>query len=770
LQTQQKTNITEQPAEPAQRHSVSAQMAERFARRRLWRRFIAAAYILLLIIYLLWRFTIINPVSPALSITYYVTECIAFILGLTAIFNSWHYNHRTPPPAPEGLSVDVFVPTYKEPLDIIRRTVMAAKAIRYPHGTFLLDDGKRDEVKALAEELGVTYLRRPDSKHAKAGNINHALQHSKADFVMTFDADHIALPHALDVMLGFFDDENVVMVQTPQDYYNTDAFQYLNARRTGGLWHDQSAFYNIAEPCADASNAASCVGTGVVYRRSALDKIGGIPCETVTEDIHTSLKLHKAGYQTVFLNEPIAYGIAAADLGEYYKTRHRWGHGNLHALRHENILFCKGLTWRQRLHYLSLGLIYLEGWQQLLLFIIPVVALIWGLQPFTITVFNMLIVLSFPVLSYLLLQELGCGFSRYWANELFSMARWPVYLTSTAGLFGKKISFNSSSKNIQGKTDWRMMVPQLTVTIISLLAVFYGVIRLTATGFPSGPLGSYFYLWLTTRAPPAIDIYEVMPRGYTVELVAIAGFWALYNALRGIFFMRKVLHDAKNTHDFFRFRIPVPVLLNGRDKIYGHMTALSEDWAALRIYKGDAAPFTKGKDITLTAFMPAGALQLTLRVENITQENGGNTVAGSLIWTSAADRDQLANGLYSVDWHREFLHRSAYFLTPSDLLLSCLRLHPVSAHNNNDWQAVLLQTGGDGFTDYGILIRRPDRRQSLIVFSALQQGQHYNIMAFTKDGTSHSAIKVAAEEHLHSLVEKGLDGAAPHRYIVTTVA
>lgn len=80
---------------------------------------------------------------------------------------------------------------------------MAAKAIRYPHGTFLLDDGKRDEVKALAEELGVTYLRRPDSKHAKAGNINHALQHSKADFVMTFDADHIALPHALDVMLGF---------------------------------------------------------------------------------------------------------------------------------------------------------------------------------------------------------------------------------------------------------------------------------------------------------------------------------------------------------------------------------------------------------------------------------------------------------------------------------------------------------------------------------------------------------------------------------------
>lgn len=173
MQERQTTNKTEQPAENIQRQSVSAQMAERFARRQLWRRFVAVVYILLLCTYLAWRFTIINPDSLALSITYYIVEIIAFILGLTAIFNSWRYNHRVPSPAPEGLSVDVFVPTYKEPLEIIRRTVMAAKAIHYPHGTFLLDDGKRDEIKKLAEELDVIYLRRPDSADAQCRTHDH---------------------------------------------------------------------------------------------------------------------------------------------------------------------------------------------------------------------------------------------------------------------------------------------------------------------------------------------------------------------------------------------------------------------------------------------------------------------------------------------------------------------------------------------------------------------------------------------------------------------
>src|ERR1700733_6918970 len=181
-------------------------------------------------------------------------------------------------------------------------------------------------------------------------------------------------------------------------------------------------------------NGTSCVGTGVVFRRAALNRIGGIPVETVTEDVHASLKLHALGYQAVYLNEPGAYGLASADLRDYYKTRHRWAHGNLHVLRHENIFTLKGLTLAQRLSYLTLGLVYLEGWQQLLLIAVPVGSLLFGWAPFDITVLNVLIVLLFPILTLLLLQELGCGLARPWVNEIFSMARLPVHIAAWAAL------------------------------------------------------------------------------------------------------------------------------------------------------------------------------------------------------------------------------------------------------------------------------------------------------------------------------------------------
>lgn len=760
-----------EPAEQAQAvfvpaRSVSKQMAERFARRKTWRHFVALLYVVSLTAYLVWRYTIINPDSLALSVAYFVTECIGFILGLTAIYATWSYNHRETKPAPQGLSVDVFVPTYKEPLHIIRRTVMAARDIRYPHGTFLLDDGKRDEVKALAKELGVTYLRRPGNEHAKAGNLNYGLARSKADFVMAFDADHIALPHALAALLGFFDDEEVALVQTPQDYYNIDAFQYVNSGRTGGLWHDQSAFYNLAQPCADASNASSCVGTGVVYRRSALDKIGGIPVTTVTEDIHTSLKLHKAGYKTVFLNESIAYGVAASDLGEYYKTRHRWGHGNLHALAHENILFCKGLTLKQRLHYIALGLIYLEGWQQLLLLSIPVIALVFGLQPFTITIFNVAIVLAFPFLSYLLLQETGCGFARYWANELFSMARWPVYLKSTLGLFGKKISFISSSKNIRGKIDWKLMMPQIAATAASLCAVGYGISRLNDTGFQTGPLAEFAYRMLTRFSADGIDIHAVMPRGYTVELVAIAGFWAIFNAVRGGIFTRKVLHDARKTHEFFRFKIPVPALAAQSGDLRGCVSQLSEDWAAIDLYGETAA---KGDTLSLTALMPAGALPVEIAVEE-TAENGKH-VAGRLVWKTDKERDALANGLYSVDWHREFLHRHAYFLTPSDLFLACLGVHAAARVEKGDWCAALYEDAR-GKKHYGIFIAQNEATgtPSFLAFDDLAAGIGLKMTLLRSRGAESVIIETLAPEPLASLVTCGIDGAIPRRYAAKLVA
>ncbi|TAL39347.1 MAG: glycosyltransferase [Alphaproteobacteria bacterium] len=769
MQNLARKNYSEKPAACAvvqTRKSVSRQMAERFERRKLWRRSVAVAYVLVLTTYLAWRYTIINPESLFLSVMYYAADCIGLVLGITAIITSWNYKHRDPRPAPAGLSVDVFVPTYKEPLHIIRRTVIAAKAIHYPHGTFVLDDGKRDEVQALAEELGVRYLRRPENRNAKAGNLNYGLAHSTADFVMTFDADHIALPHALDVMLGFFDDEKVAMVQTPQDYYNTDAFQYINAGRTGGLWHDQSFFYNIVQSSGDAVNASSCVGTGVVYRRSALDGIGGIPVDTVTEDMHTSLKMHKAGYKTVFLNEPIAYGVAAADLPEYYKTRHRWAHGNMHAAVRENILFCKGLTPWQRFQYLSLELIYLEGWQQLMLFIIPILALALGLQPFKITILNVLIVFSFPFVSYLLLQEIGCGFTRYWANEIFAMARWPLHIIATAGLFCRKMAFSSSSKTIQGRVNWRLMAPQMVVAGASLFAVAAGIVNLKGDYSP-GPLFQFLYQMVTTFSIPDIDMNAGLPLGYTIDLVAIAGFWALYGAVRAGFFARKVFRDARNSNDFFRFHIPVPVLLDAKGG-YGCVSAVSEEWIAFTDYREGPRPAPESM-MDMTIMMPAGPLPVKVAVETVK----GREITGRLVFDSTERRDKLANGLYSVDWHREFLHRAAYFLTPSDVVVDCLRLRSPFRREYGPWRAALYKVAGkDTEQSFAIMakIEEDPAFVSMIAFEDFPLGASISGIQFSEDKARAFNGIVTDHEPLSSLVEQGLDGASVRRYRVRYVA
>lgn len=699
---------------PSAHFSVSKQIDARFNRRRSIRLAMAAVYLIGTLLYLAWRVTIFNPDSLLISAAFYTAEWIGFILGLTIIFGTWRYNHREPGQAPPGLNVDVLIPTYKEPLHIIRRTVMAARDISYPHQTWLLDDANRKEIELLARDLGVRYLSRDFNENAKAGNLNHGLSHCRADFVAVFDADHIAQPHALDVLLGLMQDENVAMVQTPQDYYNTDAFQYLSPRRKAGLWHDQSYFYNLAQPCRDSWNASSCVGTGVLYRRAALDSIGGIPVDTVTEDFHTSLKLHKQGWHTRYLNEPIAFGIAAADLAEYYKTRHRWAHGNLATLRHERILSCTGLSIKQRLSYLSLGLIYLEGWQQLLLFVIPLCALVLGWAPFQISLFNVVVVLCFPIIGYLLLQEFGCGFSRFWTNEVFAMARWPVHLVSAAALLGRKLPWRSSSKNIQGKVNWRLMAPQLTVFSLGALALSYAAWRLN-DDFVVGPLAHALLALLTSSQVQREAFFEILPAGYSVELVAIAGFWSLFNMVRAGAFVTKALKNAKQSNAFFRFELPLPVSLASLPALTTQTVSISEDWVRLAM---SAFPETPEDKMQLTLHLPDGPLYCDIAI--LRTEAG--YLEGGFLWESEAERDRLAATLYSIGWQRELQHHHAYFLTPSDLIVRLFGKHPDGVEAKRYWKAGLLPKCNNTQLAMPILIS-----QSTELFIS---PQHVEIMSF----------------------------------------
>jgi cellulose synthase (UDP-forming) len=766
--------------------SHSRFLYDRFRQRERLRKSVALAYVVAMLVYLAWRVTVINPHAIGLSLTYFTAEAFGFVLGLTLIFSSWNYRHREPSQAPAGLSVDVFVTTYKEPVDFVRWTLIGAKEITYPHRTFLLDDGNRPEMKALAEEIGARYLARGKNIDAKAGNLNFGLVHSDADFVMVFDADHIASPHALDLTLGFFRDPRVAMVQTPQDYYNVDSFQYFNARRTGGLWHDQSFFYLIAQSCRDYFNGASCVGTSVVYRRSALDAIGGIPVETVTEDIHTSLKMHKAGYEVVYLNEPIAYGVAAADIRDYYRTRHRWAHGNLHALRIENVLFCSELTIGQKLSYLTLGLIYLEGWQQLMLFIVPMVSLFLGWAPFQITFFNVLVILLFPLLTTALLQELGCGLSRIWANEVFSIARFPVHLAASAALFVGKMPFRTSVKNVRGRIEWGLMAPQIVVLMASLVSVAAGVLLLSAD-FKVGPL-AYALVDLFTGNWGRINWGQNLPEGYTVELVAVAGGWALFNAAKAGYLIHKAIADARRSAEDYRFEVRLPLEIDTPSgPVLATVERLSRSWFAARV--GSAAFGSPGDRIVGRLCLPSGPMRLEGSVQRrslpnvrryqlgpvtIELTNGGSSddeqIECSLLWKDADDLERLTRSLYSVNWHREFMHRDAFFLTPTDFIGRILALKAPFRREPTQWCPVLYRTGDTKQRALGIVGRRPGRTEaSFLAFKALDQGTSLTAEIPGSIGVETCELKVLSPEPIHSLAVRGLDGATVRRFSVAVL-
>ncbi len=750
---------------------------DRFSRRDRLRKAVALLYIVTTLAYLAWRVTIINHDALGLSLTYFVAEILGFVLALTLIFCSWNYRHRESPPAPRGLSVDVFIPTYREPVELVRWTVIAALKIDYPHKTFLLDDGNRAEMKALAEELGVRYLARGPNINAKAGNLNYGLAHSTADFVMVLDADHIVLPHALDTTLGFFRDACVAMVQTPQDYYNVDAFQFINARN-GALWHDQSFFYGIAQACRDSLNGASCVGTGVVYRRSALDSIGGIPTQTVTEDFHTSIKLHKAGHQVVYLNEPIAYGVAAADIREYYKTRHRWAHGNIHALRAEKIFTCKELTFGQRLSHLTLGLIYLEGWQQLLLFIVPWMSLLMGWAPFDITVFNVLMVLLFPVLATLLLQELGCGLSRYWVNEVFAVARFPTHIVASLALVSQKMHFRTSAKNMRGRVEWRLLSPQLLICVVSLAALAAGVVHL-ALDFRVGPLAQDFTS-IASGHFSEVNWNQRLDQGYTLELVVISGFWALFNAAKCLYLVCKAIRDARRSTDDYRFNLRVPLEIETESgPVLARVERLSQSWASARWY-GDNVPAV-GARLSARLHLPSGPVPVECVVTRricpvvwkmkigpvaieISRSKELGRIDCDLVWAKAQARRRLAESLYSVDWHREFMHRHAFFTTPLEAIGRLLRLRRAS-RRDVAWSPALYRVPETGHLGYAV-IDTADRGAStrMMAFRTIAPGRALDLHVLREDRITVQPIQVTGREPRRSLASKGLDGASTYQY------
>lgn len=306
------------------------------------------------------------------------------IMVLGYMQTAWPLKRRPillPADEAEWPHVDVLIPTYNEPLSLVRYTALAALHIDYPPEklhVYILDDGTREEFREFAEAAGVGYITREKHNHAKAGNINHALTKMDSPFVTIFDCDHVPTRSFLQMTLGWMlADAKLAMLQTPHHFYSPDPFE-RNLLRYKTIPNEGALFYGIVQDGNDFWNATFFCGSCALIRRSALDEVGGIAVETVTEDAHTSLRMQKRGYNTAYINIPQAAGLATETLAAHVGQRIRWARGMIQILRTDNPLLARGMKFSQRLCYLNAMLHFLYAVPRLVFLCAPLVYMLLG--------------------------------------------------------------------------------------------------------------------------------------------------------------------------------------------------------------------------------------------------------------------------------------------------------------------------------------------------------------------------------------------------------
>jgi cellulose synthase (UDP-forming) len=312
-----------------------------------------------------------------------MAEIYAFFILFLGYFQTIWPLRRAPVSLPddpdEWPHIDVLIPTYNEPLDLVRYTALGALNMDWPTDklhVYILDDGRRKEFEQFAFEAGVGYKIRPDNKHAKAGNINTALKTMDSPFVAIFDCDHVPTRSFLQMTMGWFlRDRKLAMLQTPHHFYSPDPFE-RNLGQFRVIPNEGELFYGIVQDGNDFWNATFFCGSCAVLRREALDEIGGIAVETVTEDAHTSLRMQIHGWGTAYINIPQAAGLATERLSAHVGQRIRWARGMIQVMRYDNPLFAPGLKFPQRLCYFNAMCHFLYAVPRLIFLSAPLIYLI----------------------------------------------------------------------------------------------------------------------------------------------------------------------------------------------------------------------------------------------------------------------------------------------------------------------------------------------------------------------------------------------------------
>jgi cellulose synthase (UDP-forming) len=377
--------------------------------------------------------------------------------------------------------IDVYITTYGEELDKIRATVSAAVAMHGKHTTYVLDDGKSDDVRALAAELGAEYVVREGNAGAKAGNINNALSVTSGEFFVILDADFVPAPDFLYQTVPFFAETNVAFVQTPQAYGN------LNNLISRGAGYMQSVFYRFIQPGKNRFNAAFSVGTNVIYRRTAIESIGGMWTESKSEDVWTSLKLHENGWKSTYISTVLAIGDTPTTIEAYTKQQLRWATGGFEILFKSNPFSRKlKLSLDQRLQYFGTATFYLMGVAPGLLLLVPPLQIYFGLAPINSGVsFGtwLLYYLGFYGMQVIVaLYTIG---SFRWETLMLATASFPIYGRALVNaMFNKDQKWHVTGSTVKKASPFNFITHQLMAFVFLAITSVVGIWQaLTVSSF-----------------------------------------------------------------------------------------------------------------------------------------------------------------------------------------------------------------------------------------------------------------------------------------------
>jgi cellulose synthase (UDP-forming) len=533
---------------------------------------------------------------------------------------------RRPVPLPTDVAmwphVDVLIPTYNEPLSLVRYTALAAINIDYPPEklhVYILDDGTREEFREFAEQAGVGYVVRVKHDHAKAGNINHALTQMNSPLISIFDCDHVPTRSFLQMTVGWFlVEEKLAMMQTPHFFYSPDPFE-RNLLQYKTIPNEGELFYGIIQDGNDLWNATFFCGSCAVIRRTALDAVGGIAVETVTEDAHTSLRMQKLGWSTGYMNIAQAAGLATETLAGHVGQRVRWARGMIQILRTDNPLLASGMKLTQRLCYFNAMMHFMYAVPRLIFLVAPLAYMLAGR---TIIPGYWVAILAYA-LPHLIISNMtnsrvqGTHRHSFW-NEIYETVLAPYILLPTIlALINPKLgSFNVTDKGTtlnETRFDRKIAAP----TTWLLLLNFAGV------------LAAPYRFFILDPTHPGVVLSNL--------------FWICFNIIiLGV--AAAVAHEQQQRREAVRIPLHIPVLGVTSDgySIHGKTVDMSVGGAEVWLEPG-APELSSGELVKLTFPVQTGDAAIPATVV----EQSGQRLRTQFVNLTIAEQETLTCALYS---------------------------------------------------------------------------------------------------------------------------